>query len=78
MGVALHLRLRNDVPSANCQDHHKHDVTPWDPSLLFLLVTTSGARWYSPWTISNTCLRLTDQVAWWCNDTMIRTGLRTV
>jgi hypothetical protein len=26
MGVALHLRLRDDVPSANCQDQHKHDL----------------------------------------------------
>jgi hypothetical protein len=26
MGVALHLRLRDDVPSANCQDRHKHDL----------------------------------------------------
>jgi hypothetical protein len=26
MGVALHLRLHDDVPLANCQDHHKHDL----------------------------------------------------
>jgi hypothetical protein len=26
MGVALHLRLRDDVPLANCQDQHKHDL----------------------------------------------------
>jgi hypothetical protein len=54
-------------------------ITPWDPSLLF---SASQLLWERgdivPGTISDTCLRPTDQVAWIVRQYNDPEGLRTV